>query len=131
VREHVREKYIEPARRRGDALVRVPVGEVHRALRLTNLVPLVCNALKSKIFLRENCLVLVEVEGPPSGLSTTVVYTYKLQSVSKGREEPNHPFWNLRGVAADLFRGYGGGEAFLRDERTGFFGAAHGKGAIS
>ena len=126
VRQHVREKYIQPARARGDRTVRVPVGDVHRSLRLANLVPLVCNALKSKAFLNENCLLLLEVEGPPSGLSTTVVYTYKLESGAPGEAPPSHPFWELRGVAAELFREYGGGEAFLRSERSGFFGPSGG-----
>lgn len=119
VREYVRKRYLEPSRARGESQVRVVVGEVHRGLGLANRVPLVCNALKGSRFLQQNGLKLEKVEGPPSGLSTTVVYTFSF--VSDSRKE-RHPLWSLQGVAKDLFREIGGGEAFLSDERKNFFG---------
>src|SRR5215831_17865833 len=78
VRSHVRESFLKPAIRRGETIITVNVGEVHKALGFTNRVPLVCAALKSKKFLEENGLRIVSVKGPPSGQSTTVTLTYKI-----------------------------------------------------
>jgi hypothetical protein len=46
VREYARREYIDPARSRRQSTVRVVAGEVQKAVRLTNRVPLVCQALK-------------------------------------------------------------------------------------
>jgi len=54
VREHARQEYIEPARRRGDSIVRIVAGDVQKAARLVNRTALVCQALKSHKFLKEN-----------------------------------------------------------------------------
>src|ERR1035438_5260600 len=78
VREHARREYIEPARRRREPTVRIVAGEVQKAVRLSNRVALVCQALKSHKFLDENHLVLEKWDGPPSGMSTTVIFTYRL-----------------------------------------------------
>lgn len=126
VREYARREYIEPARARRQSTVRVVVGEVQKAVHLTNRVPLVCQALKSRKFLTENHLILEKWEGPPSGISTTVTFTYRIlddlgQQASTQPEE--WPFRNLRGVAKEVFRGLGGGEAFLRKEREQFNGS--------
>lgn len=67
VKEFARNQYIEPARRRGEATVRIVAGDVHRALRFVNRVPTVCTALRSTGFLRNNGLILEKREGPPSG----------------------------------------------------------------
>lgn len=122
VRRYVRERYIDPARQRGETSVRVVVGEVHRALGLERRVPLVCSALRSEIFLKENGILLKQTEGPPSGQSTTVVYTYGLSANEAPPAVKVHPFWSLRGVARKMYQEYGGGEAFLEAERNGFIG---------
>lgn len=125
VREYVRREYIEPARARRQSTVRVVAGEVQKAVRLTNRVPLVCQALNSRKFLIENQLTIEKKEGPPSGMSTTVAFTYRIlreagQQTSTQLEE--WPFRKLRGVAKEVFRSLGGGEAFLRKEREQFHG---------
>ncbi|MCW5977950.1 MAG: hypothetical protein KIT09_07720 [Bryobacteraceae bacterium] len=122
IRQYVLDRYIEPARRRGEKTVQVAVGEVHRALRLHNRAPLVCSALRSKRFLRENGLSLERTAGPASGQSTTVVYTYGLPDRQASRAEKHHLFLELRGVAAEMYREFGGGEAFLKAERSTFIG---------
>ena len=126
VREYARREYIEPARARRQSTVRVFAGEVQKAVRLTNRVPLVCQALKSHKFLTENHLILEKWEGPPSGISTTVTFTYRIlddagQQNSTQRE--GDPFRKLQGVAKEVFRSLGGGEAFLRKEREQFHGS--------
>lgn len=120
VRAWVEEKVIQPAKARGEKVVTVTAGEVHRYLGLKNRVPLVCQALKSKRLLERNHLVLKEVSGPPSGLSTTLRITYEIGDSAP----PRNPFWELRGIAKDVFRQLGGGENFIRQERESFSKAA-------
>lgn len=124
VREHARDAYIRSARRRGLSRFQVNVGEVHRALKLHNRIPLVCAALQSKKFLKENRLQLVGRTGPPSGQSTTVTLTYEILKAPE--IEPSVPelFLGLRGIAKDAFKSVGGGEAFIRRERQHFYSSA-------
>jgi hypothetical protein len=122
VRRHAYEKYISPARRRRETTIAINVGEVHRALALDNRVPLVCAALGSKKFLTEHGLRIVSKTGPPSGQSTTVTFTYEI--VRPGAEEPTakEAWQSLRGIAKDIYASFGGGEAYLRQERANFYG---------
>lgn len=121
-RAFAKREFVEPARRRGDTLVRIVAGDVHRALGLKNRVPAVCQALRSKKFLVENHLELEKTEGPPSLTSTTVVFTYRLRNAGTVKPElrENGAFLALRGVAKNVFAGLGGGEAFIRRERESF-----------
>jgi hypothetical protein len=124
VRDYARREYIEPARARRQSTVRVVAGEVQKGVRLSNRVSLVCQALRSHKFLTENHLLLEKWEGPPSGMSTTVTFTYRvLDNVEQSPKQPEEwPFRKLRGVAKEVFRSLGGGEAFLRNEREKFHG---------
>lgn len=122
VRHYVREHYVNPARREGRRTFRVVVGDVHKAVGLTNRVPLVCNALCSRRFLQENALRLVDRSGPPSGQSTTVILTYEL--VGNPSVDLMGPLRLLRGAGAETFADLGGGENFLRAERSTFSAAA-------
>jgi hypothetical protein len=121
VRDYVRENSIKPAVRRGDRSVSVNVGAIHRALGLHNRVPLVCAALKSKKFLKQNGLRVLSVTGPPSGQSTTVTYTYEVVSKDAGRSTTSDPLIALRGIAKEVFKKLGGGEHFIRSERSKFY----------
>jgi hypothetical protein len=122
IRELARMEYIEPARARHESIVRIVAGNVQKAARLSNRVPLVCQALKSSKFLDENHLVLEKWEGPPSGLSTTVTFTYRLLDEGQNAPRPHTewPFMKLRGLAKGVFKSLGGGEAFIRQERERF-----------
>ena len=127
MREFARREYIEPARARRESSVRIVAGNVQKAVRLSNRVPLVCQALKSSKFLDENHLVLEKWEGPPSGMSTTVVFTYRLlndQEKAPG-PRPDWPFSKLRGIAKEAFSSLGGGEAFIQQERERFHEPGH------
>lgn len=118
VREYAKRHYIDPARRRRETRVRIVAGDVHRALRLVNRVPAVCSALSSKAFLEANRLRLESREGPPSGLSTTVTFTYGFAGGPEKGDESLKSFDSFRGVAKDVFAALGGGEAFIRAERA-------------
>jgi hypothetical protein len=131
VRQHTSDVYLSPARRHREKRVSVNVGAVHKALRLGNRVPLVCTALGSKKFLKQNHLRLISKTGPPSGQSTTVTYTYELvdeqaaqRSQDSGRHkrsmDPMEAWKQLRGSLKDVYAEYGGGEAYLRAERDAF-----------
>lgn len=122
VRDHVTEVFLKPALRRGETAFTVCVGEVHKALGLQNRVPLVCAALKSRKFLRENGLRILSRTGPPSGQSTTVKFTYEILGQSPKLSPRVNPLIALRGIAKDVFAKLGGGEAFIRSERDNFSG---------
>jgi hypothetical protein len=123
IRLHASEVYVAAARRRGEGTISINVGAVHKALGLSNRVPLVCAALGSKKFLRENGLRLISKTGPPSGLSTTVTYTYEFLKThpSSSPSPASKDAWTkLRGALKDVYAELGGGEAYLRAERSAF-----------
>ena len=133
VREQASRNYVEAARRQGIDRFSINVGEVQKDSKLRNRVSLVCSALKSRKFLQANGLRLLSESGPPSGMSTTVTYTYEfiddkdlpgtMAPGGSGRSTPQskQAAWErLRGALKDVFAEYGGGEAYLRAERTFF-----------
>jgi hypothetical protein len=122
VRSYIRDEYIEPARRRHEVVVRVVAGDVQKALRLEQRTPLICAALKSRKLLEENHLSIEKIEGPPSGMSTTVTFTYRLLDGGQEPPQASDPFEALRGIGKEVFTSLGGGEAFLRKEREEFYG---------
>lgn len=117
VMQYVRESYLEPASKSGTTVVRVRAGDVHKALRWNNRVPSVCQTLSSKRFLEKNGLELVEKHGPPSGLSTTTVYTYRLNRGGGSPPKKASLLLSLRGAGKEAFARLGGGEKFLKQER--------------
>lgn len=119
VRRYVRDHYVRPARSERRGMFRVVVGDIHRALGLKNRVPLVCNALASRKFLDENSLRLLGRTGPPSGQSTTVELTFQLLDPERSIEVMES-LRRLRGAGKKVFRELGGGEKFLRGERSTF-----------
>ena len=84
---HVQTAYLGPARERGERTVRVKAGDVHRDLRWANRVPSVCTTLSTRKFQRTAGVELIAKEGPPSGQSTTVVFTYRLPAASGHSDE--------------------------------------------
>lgn len=123
IRDHVRQKYIEPARRRGESEVRVRAGDVRQQMRLdNNQAPAVCGALKARKFQQTNHLHLAKLEGPPKKMANTVVFTFRLLNnepeAASGLVEA---FERVRGIAKEAFRRLGGGEAFIKREREHFY----------
>jgi hypothetical protein len=125
VREQARHTYVQAALREGVERFSINVGDVHRDSKLRNRVPLVCMALKSKKFLEANGLRLVSESGPPSGLSTTVTYTYEF--IGRASPEADDPWARLRGTLKDIYAETGGGENYLRKEREHFYDRGEGR----
>jgi len=122
IRLYGKEKYAVPARKRGDKGFSIRVGDVVRALGLVGRVPAVCSALKTGKFLKDNNLRIVETAAPKSGQSTTVVYTYEFVYEKPPLPGGKEDAWaRLRGAFKDIFAELGGGEAYLRAERSNFY----------
>ncbi|MDR3691145.1 MAG: hypothetical protein P4L46_17320 [Fimbriimonas sp.] len=109
------------ARQEGLELVTIVAGDIVRELGLKNRTPSVCEALSSTRFLTENGIALVRAEGPPSGHSTTMKYTYRLKpQTDDPKKVKGVSLLSLRGAGKDVFSALGGGEAFLKSERANF-----------
>ena len=122
IRQHAYKEYISAALRRGEKTLSINAGAVHRALALNNRIPLVCAALGSRKFLTEHCLRILSKTGPPSGQSTTVTFTYEIVQPESQKPSADEAWQSLRGIAKDIFASFGGGEAYLRQERANFYG---------
>lgn len=124
-RNYVRTHYFETARKLGKSTVEVAVSDVHRALHWKQRHQIVCQALQYPDFHKDNEVVLLKREGPPtakSGYSSTMRFTFSLgqrrQASASGAEAVMAEFDAVRGIARDVFASLGGGEAFLRRERA-------------
>src|SRR5208283_393999 len=86
VREVALQKYIQPALLAGKENFSVAVRDLMHDLRTKGFParnwPQICTAIQTDRFLRANGLVIEEVEGPPSKLSTTVVVRYRVANPS-------------------------------------------------
>jgi hypothetical protein len=121
IRDHVREKYVIPAHRRKESRFSIRAGDVVRDLGLVGRTPAVCNALRGKKFWQSNNLRLIDISGPKSGQSTTVVCTYEFAD-AKSLSNPKEDSWQqLRGALKNVFSELGGGESYLRAERENFY----------
>ena len=121
IRAYGREKYVVPARQRRLEKFSVRAGDVVRDLKLLGRVPAVCSALKSRAFLKQNSLRIIERTGPSSGQSTTVTYTYEFIDPADSSHNSSDSWNELRGSLKNVFAELGGGEAYLRGERESFY----------
>jgi hypothetical protein len=128
IREHVRKRYVDPARHAGKKQFSLRCGTVEKELGMSNRTNHVCSALKSRKFLEANGLRLVEASGPPSGVGITVEYTFEFQE-SAPMHEPKQTaiapsiYGKLRqmeGMLTDVYRELGGAEKAIREEREGY-----------
>lgn len=128
-KRHVIATYVEPARQRGETLVRVRVGNVQKELGWTNRTPSVFSTLLSKDFQREAGVELIERRGGPAsgGPSTTVQFVFRVLDAgtaeqvtqAAGKRIPNGAgLEKLYGVLKDAYAAFGGGEAYLKAERN-------------
>ena len=134
IRSHVLERYIDPARSRGDGTINVVAGTVLRDLELRgDYATSVCSALRARKFCAENDLELLHEDGPAkSKQSTTTAFTYRLPGAraTGGDRPPRNAVWDLLGAGRATFAALGGGEHWLRREREAFYESGGGAGAV-
>lgn len=120
------ERYVAPARARGDRRFRIAVREIAERFDKLGTINHVCSAIKSpNKFQRPNRLRLVATAGPPSGVSTTVVFEFEfLDDAADGLPSPGPEVFSalasLRGVGRAAFERAGGGANCLADARQGW-----------
>jgi hypothetical protein len=137
VRDVAVDKYVRPAVLAGRASFSIAVKDIMNDLESQGFprsnYPQICTSLKTQKFLRENSLKIEKIEGPPSGLSTTVVIHYRVaepaptkpstddlnstpkeDSAARAKRLVDGIFGLLKEELAE----YGGGEAFLRWVRS-------------
>ena len=134
IRAHVVERYVAPARRRGDETITVVARDVLRELGLPgDSAPSVCSALRTGKFRKENELELVRQDGPPSKNSTTTSFTYRLLEAAPLRHQrpARNAIWGLLGAGKETFAAVGGGECWLRRERGAFYGSTANAGVAN
>ena len=76
VRDYVKRKYIDPAKKDGKKTLSIRAGDIHKELGFSRRIPVVCSALRSRK-LSKNCDIELTYIGGPNN-STTTTYTYKL-----------------------------------------------------
>ena len=74
VRAYAVRVYVKPARARKQKKFSVRSGDVHAALGFDNRFPLVCGALGTQKFRRENGLKLLLLDGPTQGANTVLTF---------------------------------------------------------
>jgi hypothetical protein len=134
IRELAETKYIKPEVLKGKVEFSIRVRDLLDDLRGAGFpsghTPQVCSVLQTTKFLRENGLEIVKVDGPPSKMSTTVVYHYRVAKPGSGSNAPSastpeaaseaphartmRAAESLRGLLKEEMAAYGGAEGFIR-----------------
>jgi len=77
IRDHVKRKYIDPAKKDSKKKLSIRAGDIHKELGFSRRIPVVCSALRSRKFLKNCDIELTYVSGPNN--STTTTFTYRLK----------------------------------------------------
>jgi hypothetical protein len=77
VREHVKKKYVNPAKKAGKKSLSIRAGDIHRELGFLRRIPVVCSALRSRKFQKKCNIELAYVDGTNN--TTTTTFTYRLK----------------------------------------------------
>ena len=137
IREIAKEKYVFPAIQSGRATFSLRVRDLMEDIRREGIspdqkTPQFCTAIQKPAFLEENGLEIVDVDGPPSKLSTTVVVNYRVRPDKQMQSAANPPervtetpaerafrlTEKLRGLMKDEIAAHGGTEGFMRWVRS-------------
>jgi hypothetical protein len=134
VREVAKKEYVQRAKQAGKSELSIAVRDLMKHLDKAefpgNRVPLICNAIRTRGFQRENGLEITSVDGPRSKSSPTVVIHYRIgvekQTAGPESVEPDHRSAEdaesratrltnkLRGLLKEELAAYGGADAFMR-----------------
>jgi len=141
IRQRAVEKYLLPALESGQERFSIRIKELMRELETEGFPPnhpaQFCTALKKQAFLQEYGVALEGIEGPRSGMSTTVVLHFRIAKRDNGvgktsreiapdtvpkAEDPTarakRVTAGLRGLLKNEIAAYGGTEAFIRWVRS-------------
>ena len=77
VREHVKKKHVDPAKKAGKKSLSIRAGDIHRELGFTRRIPVVCSALRSRKFQKDCGIELSYIDGHNN--TTTTTFTYRLK----------------------------------------------------
>ncbi len=145
VRAVASEKYVQPAILAGKTQFSVAVRDIMQDLQTKGFppgnYPQVCTAIQTGKFLKQNCIEIEAVDGPPSGLSSRLVVHYRVVKAGNAdaagqKSGPDSPAGavispvetaegkaerltqKIRGILKEELAEFGGGEAFLRWMRS-------------
>jgi hypothetical protein len=76
VRDHIKRKYIDPAKKAGKKTLSIRAGDIHKELGFSRRIPVVCSALRSRKLTKSCGIELTYIGGPNN--STTTTFTYNL-----------------------------------------------------
>ncbi len=76
VRDHIKRKHIDPAKKAGKKTLSIRAGDIHKELGFSRRIPVVCSALRSRKLSKSCGIELTYIEGPNN--STTTTFTYNL-----------------------------------------------------
>lgn len=76
VRSFIQERYVKPARDRGERVITIKAGEIQKEMGLKGKIPTICSALSSKRLQKACGIRLLKREGPSCGAEAT--YTYEI-----------------------------------------------------
>ncbi|MGD2100458.1 MAG: hypothetical protein PVG35_23025 [Desulfobacterales bacterium] len=76
IRDYVKHKYIEPAKKAGKKSLSLRAGDIHRELNFTRRIPVVCSALRSRKLQKKCDIKLSYVDGHNN--TTAATFTYRL-----------------------------------------------------
>jgi 5-methylcytosine-specific restriction protein B len=79
IRDFVIATYLEPARRRGDKIVSVRAGDVHREMHFTDRIPAVCAVLRGRPLADKAGVRYLKSDGPEN--STTTVFSFDVTEI--------------------------------------------------
>lgn len=77
IRNHVKRKYIDPAKKAGKKTLSIRAGDIHKELGFSRRIPVVCSVLRSRKLSKTCEIELTYIAGPNN--STTTTFTYRLK----------------------------------------------------
>ena len=126
VRSFATVRFVTPARQHHKTTFQIHSGVLAKTLvadgaLAPNRYPIVCNALRSRRFLEDNHLRLVEEKtNAGSGLSSDVTFVYAFKAKAKNEERGSSlmaRYESLNGLLKESYAAVGGAERAIESER--------------
>ena len=75
VRDHIKRKYSDPAKKAGKKTLSIQAGDIHKELGFSRRIPVVCSALRSRKLSKSCDIELTYIGGPNNSTTTTFTYS--------------------------------------------------------